>query len=315
MVVDSPSIPPIVSGDAPCQNNAPQQAVGKPMLSYRHAFHAGNHADVLKHFIEIQLLRHLLRKDKAFWYIDTHAGAGCYALNSPYASMHKEYTGGIERLWTRDDLPPPLIDYVSLVRRFNPDGHLKIYPGSPLLANQLLREQDRMRLFEMHPADSLLLRQSLGVSGKRVLIQATNGYQALKALLPPPPKRALVFIDPPYEDKRDYRRVVSALVEGLERFASGVYALWYPNLYRPESRQFPSRLKRLGPYGWLHVELNVRGPTPNEAGMRGSGMFVFNPPWGLRETLEQVMPCLTGLLGQDRRADFVLECRERTAMP
>lgn len=275
------------------------------MLSYRHAFHAGNHADVLKHFVELQLLRHLARKDNAFWYIDTHAGAGCYALGDAYADLHKEYAGGIGRLWTRDGLPPPLADYVGLVRRFNPDGELKIYPGSPLLADLVLRGQDRMRLFEMHPADNLLLRANFAAPGKRVLIQATDGFSALKGLLPPPPKRALVFIDPPYEDKQDYRRAVAALGEGLKRFATGVYALWYPCLPRPESRQLPSQLKQLEVNSWLHVVLNVRGPA--ETGMRGSGMFVLNPPWGLRETLQQVMPCLVGHLGQDGGADFVLE--------
>lgn len=285
------------------------------MLSYRHAFHAGNHADVLKHFIEILLLRHLLRKDKAIWYIDTHAGAGRYALDSGYATLHREYTGGIARLCTRDDLTPPLADYVSLVRSFNPGGDLNIYPGSPLLAHRLLRAQDRMHLFEMHPADNLLLHRNLGASGKRVLIAATDGFKALKALLPPPSKRALVFIDPPYEDKQDYRRAVSALEEGLKRFATGVYALWYPNLPRPESRQFPSRLKQLEANRWLHAVLNVRGPASANNGMRGSGMFILNPPWGLRETLEQVMACLAERLGQDGQAGFVLEYHEKTVPP
>jgi len=285
------------------------------MLSYRHAFHAGNHADVLKHFIEIQLLRHLLRKDKAFWYIDTHAGAGCYALDSGYATMHKEYIGGIARLFARDGLPPPLADYVGQVRSFNPDGDLRIYPGSPLLAHRLLRAQDRLCLFEMHPADNLLLQQNLGAPGKKILIQATDGFKALKALLPPLPKRALVFIDPPYEDKLDYRRVLTALEEGLKRFATGIYALWYPILSRPESRQFPSQLKKAVPDGWLHVALNIRGSNAAGSGMRGSGMFVVNPPWGLRETLEQVMPWLADTLGQDEQANFVLECQEKAAHP
>jgi len=199
------------------------------------------------------------------------------------------------------------------VRSFNPDGDLKIYPGSPLLAHRLLREQDRMHLFEMHPADNLLLHQNLGGPGKRVLIRATDGFKALKALLPPPPKRALVFIDPPYEEKQDYRRAVSALDEGLKRFATGVYALWYPVLSRPESRQLPSQLKQLVVNGWLHVALNVRGGVAGDTGMRGSGMFVLNPPWGLREALEQVMPCLADRLGQQGRADFVLEHHEKTA--
>jgi 23S rRNA (adenine2030-N6)-methyltransferase len=277
------------------------------MLSYRHAFHAGNHADVLKHFVEIQLLRHLAQKDKAFWYIDTHAGAGCYSLDSGYATQNAEYASGISRLWERDDLPPPLAEYVSLVRRFNPDGLLRLYPGSPLLALQLLRQQDRMRLFEMHPADGVLLQKTFNDKGTRVLIEVGDGFRALKAVLPPPPKRALVLIDPPYEDKQDYQRVVSGLREGLKRFATGVYALWYPQLNRSETEQLPGLLKSLPAKRWLHVALGVNSA---DTGMRGSGMFVINPPWSLHETLKQTMPYLVQHLAQDGHANFVLESDE-----
>lgn len=283
------------------------------MLSYRHAFHAGNHADVLKHFIEMQLLRHLVQKDKAFWYIDTHAGAGCYALDTGYATQNAEYTSGITRLWERDDLPSPLADYVKLVKGLNPGGQLKLYPGSPLLALKLLREQDRMRLFEMHPADSDLLQNNFRGQGARVLIQKADGFKALKALLPPPPKRALVLIDPPYEDKQDYRHVASALSEGLKRFATGIYALWYPQLQRAESGELPGQLKLLPAKSWLHVALTVHGPTESDVGMRGSGLFILNPPWRLQETLQEVMPFLVKHLGQDDQANFVLENHEQPA--
>ncbi len=205
------------------------------MLSYRHAFHAGNHADVLKHFIEVQLLRYLAQKDKPFWFIDTHAGAGCYSLDSGYAAQNAEYESGIARLWGREDLPAPLAEYVALVKRINPDGQLKLYPGSPLVAVESLRGQDRMRLFELHPADSEILRENFAAHGSKVLIQAADGLGGLKALLPPPPRRALVLIDPSYEDKQDYQRVVSALREGLKRFAGGMYAVWYPQLQRAEA--------------------------------------------------------------------------------
>lgn len=282
------------------------------MLSYRHAFHAGNHADVLKHFIEMQLLNHLAHKDKAFWYIDTHAGAGCYALDSGYATQNAEYTSGITRLWDRDDLPPLLADYVALVKDLNPDGLLKLYPGSPLLAQKLLRKQDRLRLFEIHPADTVLLKKNFARQTKQVQILTTDGFSALKALLPPPPKRALILIDPPYEDKQDYQRVVAALKEGLKRFATGMYALWYPQLARDETRQLPEKLKRLPAKSWLHVALCVRGADMAE-GMRGSGMFVLNPPWNLQEKLQQVMPYLVKHLGQDDQADFILEYHENPA--
>jgi 23S rRNA (adenine2030-N6)-methyltransferase len=286
----------------------------KTMLSYRHAFHAGNHADVLKHFIEVQLLRYLAQKDKPFWYIDTHAGAGCYALDSGYATQNAEYESGIARLWARDDMPVPLAEYVALVKGINPDGQMKLYPGSPLVALELLRKQDRMKLFELHPTDSEILQQNFAKNivgyGAQVLIQAADGFGALKALLPPPPRRALVLIDPPYEDKQDYQRVVSALREGLKRFASGVYAVWYPQLQRVESQQLPEQFKHLPVKSWLHVALSVQAPSEEGFGMHGSGMFILNPPWLLHGVLQEVMPYLVDVLGQGFGAEFTLEFQE-----
>ncbi|HEX7455498.1 MAG TPA: 23S rRNA (adenine(2030)-N(6))-methyltransferase RlmJ [Gallionella sp.] len=280
------------------------------MLSYRHAFHAGNHADVLKHFIEVQLLRYLAQKDKPFWYIDTHAGAGCYALDSGYATQNAEYESGIVRLWDRDDLPAPLADYVALVKRINPDGQMKLYPGSPLVAQELLRDGDKMRLFELHPSDSEILQENFAGYGSQVLMQTADGFGALKALLPPPPRRALVLIDPPYEDKQDYQRVVSALGEGLKRFSSGVYAVWYPQLQRSDARQLPEQLKKLPVKSWLNVALSVQGLSEEGFGMHGSGMFVLNPPWNLYGVLTDVMPYLVKHLGQDAQASFTLEHQE-----
>ena len=277
------------------------------MLSYRHAFHAGNHADVLKHCIEVQLLRYLAQKEKPFWYIDTHAGAGCYELDTGYATQNAEYESGITQLWSRDDLPEPLAEYVSLVKHFNPEGQLKLYPGSPMVALELLRKQDRMRLFELHPSDHNLLQQNFEGYDMQVLIQQNDGFGALKALLPPPPRRALVLIDPPYEDKQDYQRVVSALQEGLKRFANGVYAIWYPQLQRNEARQLPVQLKQLPVKSWLHVALSVQGLNEDGFGMHGSGMFILNPPWLLHGVLEKVMPYLLEHLGQDKQATFTLE--------
>jgi 23S rRNA (adenine2030-N6)-methyltransferase len=283
------------------------------MLSYRHAFHTGNHADVLKHFIEVQLLRYLAQKEKPFWYIDTHAGAGCYALDSGYATQNAEYESGIVRLWERDDLPAPLADYVALVKRINPDGQMKLYPGSPLVALELLREQDRMRLFELHPTDSELLQQNFAGHGSQVLMQTADGFSALKALLPPPPRRALVLIDPPYEDKQDYQRVMAALREGLKRFANGIYAIWYPQLQRAEARQLPEQLKQLPVKSWLHVALSVKAPGEDGFGMYGSGMFILNPPWLLQGVLREVMPYMVKVLGQNGEGSFVLEFEENAA--
>lgn len=291
------------------------------MLSYRHVFHAGNHADVLKHFVLVQLLRYLGQKDAPFSYIDTHAGAGLYSLDSKNAAKNAEYKTGIERLWKRKDLPPPLADYVQLVRGLNAGEKLRLYPGSPWFADAILREQDRLRLFELHPRDSKILKDNvrqLGAKtravgpraskrGKRVIAEQGDGFAALKALLPPPSRRGLVLIDPPYEVKGDYRQVTEALMDSLKRFATGVYAIWYPDLQSRKSKQLPEQLKRLPIKDWLQVTLSVERQQPDAMGLRSSGMFVINPPWTLEATLKQSMPYLVSVLGQDESAGFTIE--------
>lgn len=280
------------------------------MLSYRHAFHAGNHADVLKHFVEVQLLRYLAQKDKPFWYIDTHAGAGCYRLDSGYATQNAEYESGIARLWERTDMPTALAEYVDLVKQLNPDGQMKLYPGSPLVAMELMREQDRLRLFELHPSDSEILQENFAGQGAQVLLHNADGFGALKALLPPPPRRGLILIDPPYEEKQDYQRVVKALNEGLARFANGIYAVWYPQLQRADARQLPEQLKKLAVKSWLHVALSVQAPSAEGFGMHGSGMFILNPPWVLHSVLQEVMPYLVRHLAKDSHGCYTLEYQE-----
>jgi 23S rRNA (adenine2030-N6)-methyltransferase len=280
------------------------------MLSYRHAFHAGNHADVLKHYIEIFLLDYLGQKEKPYWYIDTHAGAGCYQLDSGYAMQNAEFREGIGRLWERDNLPSSIERYVSLVRKFNQDGELSLYPGSPLIAAELLREQDRMRLFELHPTDVEILQKNFSAHRKGTLIKSEDGFAALKALLPPPVRRALILIDPPYEDKSDYQRVVIAVKDGLRRFATGVFAVWIPLLQRAEARALPTQLKDLPAKSWLYAELQVRQPGADGFGMHGSGMFILNPPWTLHAELKSLMPYLAQVLGVDAAANFTLEYQE-----
>jgi len=280
------------------------------MLSYRHAFHAGNHADVLKHIVLVQLTAYLAQKDKPFWVIDTHAGAGAYSLDAGYAVKLAEYKDGIGRLWTRNDLPAPVAEYVDLVRRVNPDRRLQVYPGSPNFALWTMREQDRLRLFELHSKDARLLQENFAAAGKQVLVSATDGFAGLKAMLPPPPRRALVLIDPSYEDKQDYERVFHALKEALTRFPGGTYALWYPQLTRLDAHELPQRLKRLSAKSWLHVALRVSEPSKDGFGMHGSGMFILNPPWTLHETLSNVMPYLVNVLGKDAGAAYTLEQSE-----
>lgn len=280
------------------------------MLSYRHAFHAGNHADVLKHLVLVQLAQHLCQKDKPFWYVDTHTGAGAYALDSAYAAKLAEYKDGIGRLWGRNDLPKALADYVALVLRLNPDRRLMVYPGSPYFALWNMRDQDRLRLFELHSKDARLLQENFQETGKQVIVSSTDGFAGLKAMLPPPPRRAIVLIDPSYEEKQDYDRVVKALKDALLRFSSGTYALWYPQLTRLDAHELPARLKNLSAKNWLHVTLRVREPSKDGFGMHGSGMFIINPPWTLHDALAGVMPYLVAALGLDDGAGFVLEQKE-----
>ncbi|WP_293764728.1 23S rRNA (adenine(2030)-N(6))-methyltransferase RlmJ [uncultured Aquitalea sp.] len=277
------------------------------MLSYRHAFHAGNHADVLKHLIEIELLNYLGQKEKPYWYIDTHAGAGGYSLQEGYATRNAEFETGIARLWDRDDLPPAVAAYVEVVRKINPDGKLRYYPGSPWCAADVMPERDKLRLFELHPTDFALLDQTFAGQGRRVQIQQANGFEGIKAILPPPPRRGLVLIDPPYEDKRDYQHVVTALKESLKRFATGVYAVWYPCLQRAEMKELPKALQKLDAKNWVRAELHVEAPAADGFGMYGSGMFILNAPWTLPATLREVMPWLVKTLGRDDKARFVLE--------
>lgn len=276
------------------------------MLSYRHAFHAGNHADVLKHAILVQVLRHFNLKDKPYWFIDTHAGAGAYRLDSEHARKNAEFADGIGRLGERADLPAPLRDYVDQVRALNA-GRIALYPGSPLLAYRLMRADDRLRLFELHSSDHRLLASQFAEAGRRVAIQQADGFAQIKSVLPPPPRRGLVLIDPSYEDKRDYLRVVAALKEGIERFPTGTYLVWYPLLQRGDARQLPMKLRRLAPREWLQAELTVHAPHEDGYGMHGSGMLTINPPWTLAAGLRAVLPTLADALAQDDSASFSVE--------
>lgn len=280
------------------------------MLSYRHAFHAGNHADVLKHIIQLAILDHLAQKPKPFWYIDTHAGAGIYSLFDRYAAQHKEFNTGVGRLWNEPDLPPVLHTYMQAVRALNPDGRLAFYPGSAWLAHHVMPKQSRLKLFELHPTDYAALSDCFVQLKSRAQVFACDGFSGLKTMLPPPPRRAFVLIDPPYEDKEDYMKVPSVVQQALKRFATGVYAVWYPKLSREVTRQLPAILKQLPVKQWLHATLSVKAPAPNGYGMHGSGMFVLNPPWTLRRLLEDVLPFLTNKLAQDNEADFTLEYQE-----
>ena len=287
------------------------------MFSYRHAFHAGNHADVLKHVILVRLLKHLAEKETPFWVIDTHAGAGVYALDSEWASKRSEFADGVGRIWPRTDAPPAVADYLEEVRAVNPDGRLRHYPGSPFIAMRHLRERDRLRLFELHVSEVKALGRNVEAAGsafaRRTRIDEVDGFDGLKALLPPPPRRALVLIDPSYEDKRDYARVVATLKDALTRFATGCYAIWYPQVQRRDVTEMVRKLSRMPGLKWLHASLSVRTPAADGLGLHGSGMFVVNPPWTLRVAMQASLPWLAEALRQDGGACWTLESSEDAA--
>ncbi len=276
------------------------------MLSYRHAFHAGNHADVLKHYVLSLVLDYMNQKDKPYWYIDTHAGAGMYALDSDFAQKNAEFETGIARLIDAKNLPATLANYVDLIKKHNQNNQLQLYPGSPAIARHYLRADDKIRLFELHPNDYKFLMETFKYQGRQTKIEMQNGFIGLKACLPPPPKRAVVLIDPPYELKDDYRRVADCIKDSLSRFATGTYMVWYPLLQRPEPMQMLEKLKQLNMSNWLNLSLSIQLPSVQGFGMHGSGIFIVNPPWTLPATLKENMPVLTQLLAMDETAHFEL---------
>ncbi len=259
------------------------------MLSYRHAYHAGNHADVFKHLVLTLLVQSLLKKEKPFFLLDTHAGAGRYHLGSEMARKNREFASGIERLWPLSQVPEEIAHYLEAVRTTNPGQELRWYPGSPRILRHFLRPQDRMVLSELHPNEAREITREFA-GDRQVRVEATDGYQTLKALLPPRERRGLVHIDPAYELKDERRRVLEALAEGYRRWATGLFAVWYPIQDRASADDFLRRLGRLGLPKVLVAEFCV---MPEEAfHLTGSGMILVNPPWQLDEQLKRVLPWL-----------------------
>lgn len=264
------------------------------MLSYRHSFHAGNHADVVKHTVQSLIITALKEKEKPFLYLDTHAGAGRYQLKSEHAERTGEYLEGIAKIWQRDDIPAELDPYMHVVRTYNPNGQLRYYPGSPLIARQLLREQDKIHLTELHSSDFPLLRNEFQKDSRARVIKA-DGYQQLRSQLPPLSRRGFILIDPPYELKTDYQAVVEGIKEGHKRFATGTYALWYPVVLRQHIKRLLKDLEASGIRNILQIELAVL-PDSDRHGMTASGMIVINPPWKLEAQMKSVLPWLHQVL-------------------
>ena len=314
------------------------------MFSYRHAFHAGNHADVLKHTTLIALMKYLTQKNTALTVIDTHAGAGLYRLDGDYTETSGEALEGLLKLLAKpaaeapkpggqakpvvdELLAPALQDYLDLLKTLNPQfaqsgetAHLRIYPGSPFIEQRFLSGRDKLKLFELHPTDFKSLSgniEQLGV-GRQVAVAREDGFEALKTFLPPPARRAMVFCDPSYEIKSDYARVSATMADAVKRFATGTYVVWYPIIPRPEAHDLPRKLKTLAVKAgrsWLNASLTVKSSklTTDVAGevvrpgLPASGMFVINPPHTLKAELQLALPQMVAKLGQDRHASFGLE--------
>jgi 23S rRNA (adenine2030-N6)-methyltransferase len=294
------------------------------MFSYRHAFHAGNHADVLKHTTLIATLRHLMEKETPITLVDTHAGAGLYRLDGDFTETGGEAKDGILKLMAGlrpaqgQGVPgcPALDDYLDLIAGFNPSGSLRVYPGSPFVTQTLLRAsaRDKLKLFELHPTDGKTLDANIAQleAGRQIVVNRQDGFEGLKPLLPPPPsatgsKRALVLIDPSYEIKNDYGKVCACIQDSLRRFPTGSYLVWYPIIPRPEAHDLPKRLKTLSTQAkrpWLHATLAIgQDPThgpEDRPGLTASGMFVINPPHTLKTAMQQALPILLDVLGRGR---------------
>lgn len=266
------------------------------MLSYRHAFHAGNHADVLKHLTLMLTLDYYCQKDKPFWYIDTHAGAGIYALHSEEAQKTREYVHGIQTLLQAPQPPEAIVHYRALVQQLNPPQKLLHYPGSPWIAAQCVRSSDSLYLFELHPTDAQHLRENFQ-HHKRVHMNQQDGLKGLSGLLPPSTRRAVTLIDPSYELKSDYSDVITTLCKAHKRLANGTYLLWYPVITRQRVTTLLRDLQQSGIPDILQLELCISADHDG-LGMTGSGLFIINPPWTLAQQMRELLPWLQQQLAQ-----------------
>ena len=262
-------------------------------MNYRHIFHAGNFADVTKHVVLTLLLKSLHKKTTPFCYLDTHASAARYDLAGAEAQKTGEYHEGIQRLWDTET-PPELAEFLAAVRMQNPAGGLRYYPGSPAIAQQFLRQRDRMVLLERQ-ADECAKLQATFAGNRQVTVHMQDGYSGLKAYLPPKERRGLVLIDPPYESDNEFEQVVAGLRVAHDRWASGIYAVWYPIKDRPPVERLHRAVAATGIRKILLLELC---PYPEDATLRlnGCGMIVINPPWMLADTLRTLLPKMLKLL-------------------
>ncbi len=277
-------------------------------MNYRHAFHAGGFADVIKHIVLVRMLTYLQEKQAPFRVIDTHAGIGRYDLSSVEAQKTGEWQGGIGRLIDAAPSGPAatlLAPYLDAVRTLNPEGGIEKYPGSPLIARHLMRKQDRLSAIELHPKDVARLK-TLFAGDFQTRVIELDGWLALGAHLPPKEKRGLVLIDPPFEEEGEFERLVDGLQRAHKRWPGGIYALWYPIKDRKAVIAFRKALKQSGIPKLLDIEFEIR-PASREPSLDGSGMLVVNPPFTLEGELRTVLPALHKLLAVEKPAHWSLE--------
>jgi 23S rRNA (adenine2030-N6)-methyltransferase len=276
-------------------------------MNYRHAYHAGNHADVLKHTVLARVLEQLKKKDKPFRVIDAHAGVGHYDLSGTEAAKTCEWQGGIGRLDApfTDEVEALLAPYRSVIAAMNPEGGVRYYPGSPELSLRLMRANDRMVANELHPADAMALERHY-IRDRRVEVSRTDAETCLKARLPPPERRGVVLIDPPYEVKTEAEKSLRMLVNALRRFSQGVYILWYPLKSDQTAETVVQAVTALGIPATLKAELRVREAF-TAGGLAGSGLAILNTPWTLDEELQLLVPALAARLGMGRWGQATVE--------
>ena len=270
-------------------------------MNYLHSFHAGNFADVFKHIILISLMEALQRKEAGFCYVDTHAGCGYYDLLSANAQKTKEYNHGIERLLQQKNPPKLIKRYLTCVQKINSKlsqsvfASLRYYPGSPFIARHFLRQQDRMVMSELHPQEYRTLKSNFQ-NDPKVSVHLQDGYRSIKAFLPPKERRGLILIDPPYERPHEFADLVNGIAEGLQRFATGTYAIWYPIKDRPPINRFHRALKEVVQQPTLIAEISLY-PETTAFQLNGCGMAIINPPYKFDEQLKDLFPWLRQALG------------------
>lgn len=259
-------------------------------MNYRHSYHAGNFADVFKHIILISLIQSFLRKETAFCYLETHAGTGCYDLLSESTQKNKEFEDGVQKIIAAANSFTLVDDYLACIRKLNNSETLRYYPGSPYFANQFMRPQDRMILSELHPDDVLLLKKFFAEK-KQIAIHHQDGYQSLKAFLPPKEKRGLVLIDPPYEKNNELLTLPAVLAKTVKRWETGMYAIWYPIKSEQQNKLFHHELKNHIERPFLTAEMCIyAADVPVQ--LNGCGMIIINPPWQIDQQLENILPWL-----------------------